>query len=212
MTIHQTEPLTRIRARNYALILEAAESVFARHGYRGGSLQMIADAACLPKANIVYYFGSKQNLYQTILTRIVKIWENGLDKITPDSDPAEALDSYIREKVEQSRRYGLASKIFSSEIIQGAPNLDESFWTELREWMDCRVSVIQSWIEQGRMASVNPRHLLFMIWSGTQQYADYSTQLEKLMPKDELNHSMYQEAADNLSAVILRGCGLTLQH
>ncbi len=212
MTIHQTEPLTRIRARNYALILEAAESVFARHGYRGGSLQMIADAACLPKANIVYYFGSKQNLYQTILTRIVNIWENGLDKITPNSDPAEALDSYIREKIEQSRRYGLASKIFSSEIIQGAPNLDESFWIELREWMDCRVSVIQSWIEQGRMASVNPRHLLFMIWSGTQQYADYSTQLEKLMPEDELNHSMYQEAANNLSEVILRGCGLTLQH
>lgn len=45
----------QIRQANEALILAAAERVFAGAG--------------LPKANLHYYFGSKQALYRTVLDR-----------------------------------------------------------------------------------------------------------------------------------------------
>ncbi len=206
----QVKPVTRAaqtRTRNQSLIIDAAESVFARHGYTGGSLKMIAEAANLPKANVVYYFGSKENLYQALLTRIVKIWELGLGDISSDSDPAVVLEQYIRKKVSQSRRYPLASKIFTSEIIQGAPHLDEIFWKELKHWLNNQVAIIQSWIDLEKMNSVDPKHLLFMIWSSTQHYADYSTQLGHLMPSEN-DELVFDDAANTLCNIILGGCGL----
>ena len=41
------------RDRIEQTILSAAEQVFSQHGYRGASLQAIADQAKLPKANIL---------------------------------------------------------------------------------------------------------------------------------------------------------------
>ena len=42
----------RIRAENERLILSAAEQVFAEAGYGGATMQLIADLAGLPKANL----------------------------------------------------------------------------------------------------------------------------------------------------------------
>ena len=52
------------RQANEARILQAAEHVFAGAGYAGATMAMIAELAGLPKANLHYYFGSKQDLYR----------------------------------------------------------------------------------------------------------------------------------------------------
>src|SRR3546814_3871367 len=54
-----------IRLRNRALILAAAEEVFATQGYRGATTAAIAQKAGLPKANVHYYFGTKATLYRS---------------------------------------------------------------------------------------------------------------------------------------------------
>src|SRR4051812_19574146 len=64
----------RIRRRNAAVILAAAEQVFAESGFAGASMARIAAAAGLPKANLHYYFGTKEQLYQTVLTGILELW------------------------------------------------------------------------------------------------------------------------------------------
>ncbi|MCP4820723.1 MAG: helix-turn-helix transcriptional regulator, partial [Shimia sp.] len=43
-----------------ALILSAAEKVFAEAGFGGATMQLIADMAGLPKANLHYYFPTKE--------------------------------------------------------------------------------------------------------------------------------------------------------
>ena len=55
----QTEterPRTRIQQRNRDLILEAALEVFSTHGFRGATLDQIANEAGLSKPNLLYYF------------------------------------------------------------------------------------------------------------------------------------------------------------
>ncbi|OZA01080.1 MAG: TetR family transcriptional regulator, partial [Rhodobacterales bacterium 17-64-5] len=55
---------TEIRQQNEALILQAAEKVFAEAGFGGATMQLIADMAGLPKANLHYYFATKEDLYR----------------------------------------------------------------------------------------------------------------------------------------------------
>ena len=165
----------KIREHNSQKILLAAEQEFVKHGYKGTSMQVIADAADLPKANVLYYFKSKGALYAAVLTDILERWNEVLDELSEDDDPAETLARYIEVKVDLSISFPSASKIFAMEIIQGAPHLQDHLRTDMRRWVKDKSRIIESWISQGKMASVDPEHLIFMIWSCTQHYADFET-------------------------------------
>ena len=68
-----------IRAQNETLILQAAEKVFAEAGFGGATMQLIADVAGLPKANLHYYFATKEELYRRVVQNIFE--KNGLNDI-----------------------------------------------------------------------------------------------------------------------------------
>ena len=62
------EPLGgRIRQVQRAHIIACAERVFADHSFGGATMNRIAEAASLPKANLHYYFGTKLLLYRAVL-------------------------------------------------------------------------------------------------------------------------------------------------
>jgi len=209
---HQTPTGTyrpgAIRDANLQAILEAAEAEFVRHGYRGASIQAIADRAGLPKANVQYYFQRKSYLYLSVLNRIVELWNRQFDQIRADDDPAEALDGFIRTKVRLAFEQPQASKLFAQEIIAGAPHLAQFIASDMRSWLEARERVIRSWIEEGRMAPVEPRLLIFLIWSSTQHYADFDAQVLPLLDRWAYDGELQNRVADFLSAQILRGCGL----
>ncbi|KAA3621731.1 MAG: TetR/AcrR family transcriptional regulator [Proteobacteria bacterium] len=198
----------RVRARNQKRILKAAEEEFDRHGFGGARMQRIADRAGLPKANIHYYYKNKLALYRAVLGDVVSLWNTAFDRIHADDDPAQALAAYIRAKMEYSRTHPAAARIFTGEIMRGAPYLGEYLRGDLREWISDRAEVIQRWIDTGRMDAVDPRHLIFLIWSATQHYADYGTQISAVYGKSNLSRHDYNAAADSLVTIILKGCGL----
>lgn len=199
-----------IRDRNFAIIIEAATSEFAGQGLKGARMQAIADRAGLPKGNVHYYFKTKQSLYIAVLDNIVDRWNNQFDHIKGDDDPAVALDLFIRNKVRFSFEDPIASKLFASEIIQGAPHLGRYLRSQMRPWFKDRATVIQSWINQGKMQSVDPTYLIFLIWSSTQHYADFETQISLIMSKPKFDENMLQDVSNFLSRMILTGCGLAL--
>lgn len=198
----------RIRDRNLANIITAAEEEFVRHGYTGTSIQAVADRAGIPKANVHYYFKRKSNLYIAVIEKQVKLWNDLLDEVSVDDDPATVLDGFIRKKVELSYTHPRASKLFAMEVIQGAPHLKDYMRTQMRQWVRDKVSVMETWMEQGRMARVDPVYLIFLIWSSTQHYADFDIQVLTILNRAEYEPDMIHGIADFLSQMILRGCGL----
>ena len=199
----------KIRELNSQKILHAAEVEFVKHGYKGTSMQSISDAAGLPKANLHYYFTNKAKLYNAVLADIVQRWNEVLADITVEDDPAETLEFYIRTKVDLAIRYPNASKIFATEVIQGAPNVKAYLKTELRTWLKAKTKIIETWIEQGKMAKVDPEHLFFMIWSTTQHYADFEAQILTITNKLEYEAEDIERISRFLCHMILTGCGLT---
>lgn len=197
-----------IRDRRFSAILEAAMEEFSGLGYKATSVRAIADRAGVAKANVHYYFHSKENLYSEVLNHIIQLWNASFDEIQPDEEPAIALNRLIRAKVALSYTHASASRLFANEIIHGATHLDWYLKTELRQWVREKSSIIQSWIDAGKMDPVDPVQLIFLIWSSTQHYADFETQVLTIMNRAEYEPDMVENIADFLSQVILKGCGL----
>lgn len=203
-------PLRRqdIRQQNERLILQAAEKVFAEAGFGGATMQLIADMAGLPKANLHYYFATKEDLYRRVVRDIFEIWLHAADAFDAAPGPAEGIAAYIDAKMEISRRHPFGSKVWASEVMHGAPVIQDYLETTLRDWTEGRVAVIRRWIDAGQMAPVDPRHLLYMLWATTQHYADFGHQIETLNGGKPLSDRQWAEAKASVKAIILRGIGV----
>ena len=68
--------------------------------------------------------------------------------------------------------------------------------------------MINSWIAQGKMDPVDPFYLIFMIWGSTQHYADFEVQVKTVLAKSRLTAADFDDIADNLTHIILKGCGI----
>jgi len=197
-----------VRKKNEQLILQAAKQEFVINGFKGTSIKSIAQRAAIPRANIHYYFKNKAEIYRRLLDNILTTWNSQFDTLSIDQDPREALTAYIRSKVLYSKQEPEASRIFASELIHGAPMLADYFSSEFKSWMKEKVSVIEYWINNKLMDDVNPRHLLFLIWSSTQHYADFNVQVLAGLDKPELTDKDYEDVTEFLTDVILKGCGV----
>jgi TetR/AcrR family transcriptional regulator len=114
---------TRIQLRNEERILDAAQEVFATYGYHGATIDEVADRAGISKPNLHYYFKRKRDLYLAVLRRTLEIWLVPLGELDRTGDPAAEIGNYIAQKVQLSRRFPAASRVFANEIVQGAPFL-----------------------------------------------------------------------------------------
>lgn len=196
------------RKANEAAILQAAENVFAEYGFSGATTGRIAEEAGIPKANVHYYFPTKEALYRRVIDHIFTIWLEAADSFDENDDPAAALTSYIHSKMDISRAHPKGSKVWANEIIQRAPMIQDYLETTLSEWTDTRIAAIQKWIDAGKIKPVEPRYLMYMIWAATQHYADFGHQISTLNGGGELTARQWESAKKTVTAIILRGIGL----
>lgn len=181
-------PRTRIQERNRATILEAALEVFSRHGFRGSTLDQIAQEAGLSKPNLLYYFPSKEAIHTELLSGLMENWLEPLKALKDDGDPVEEIIAYVLRKLDMARDLPRESRLFANEIVQGAPRIHDQIEGPLKALVDEKAEVLRGWIAAGRLADVNPYHLIFSIWSTTQHYADFDTQVRAILTPREDEH------------------------
>jgi TetR/AcrR family transcriptional regulator len=191
------------REESEARILAAAQEVFAETGFSGATTALIAERAGLPKANVHYYFGTKEGLYRTVLERILEAWLASGDEIRPDADPREAFTAYIAAKIEASRMQPFASKVFANEILHGAPQLADYLRRHVRSWVEAKARVLDQWAKRGLMRPVEAEHLFFVIWAATQTYADFEAQMRAVLGRDKLRPSDYRAGAELITRMVL---------
>ncbi len=173
---------SRIQLRNRKRILDAALDVFSQHGYRGATLDQLAEVSGLSKPNILYYFDGKEEIHVTLLNELMETWLDPLHKINPNGEPLDELMRYVHRKLDMSFEYPRESRLFANEILQGAPRMGPHLESGLKPLVEETASIIQSWVDAGRLAPVDPYHLVFSIWATTQHYADFDAQVQVLMP------------------------------
>lgn len=184
-------PRTRIQARNREAILTAALAEFSQHGYAGVTIDRIAAAAGLSKPNVLYYFASKAAIHRTLLDGLLDLWLAPLRDMDPAGEPIAEIMGYMHRKLALSERYPRESRLFANEIMQGAPHLGEVLSGDLAALVADRAQVIAGWAAAGRIAPVDPHHLIFSIWALTQHYADFEPQVRAVLGP---GHDPYAEA------------------
>lgn len=176
---------SRIQQRNRYRILDAALDVFSAYGYRGATLDQIAEAAGLSKPNILYYFSGKEEIHVTLLSQLMETWLDPLVDMDAAGDPEHEILAYVQRKLDMARELPRESRLFANEILQGAPRMEPHLTADLKPLFDEKCAVIRDWSEAGKIAQVDPRHLIFSIWATTQHYADFAAQIDVLIGKDD---------------------------
>ncbi|UVV67873.1 HTH-type transcriptional regulator RutR [Brucella anthropi] len=205
MSNDKSEGATRIQGINRRLILDAALEVFSAYGFRGSTVDQIAEKAGMSKPNLLYYFPRKQNIYVTVLEDTLATWLEPFEHINPDGDPLEELRRYIAVKLEMSAKKPEASRLFANEILHGAPAISDFLKGHLKQLVDEKAAVIHRWIAEKRLAPVDPYHLIFTIWAVTQHYSDFSVQVGAVLGRRSEEAGFYDETAKAVSAIILNG-------
>lgn len=176
-----TRPRTRIQERNIRAILDAALDVFSQFGFRGATLDLIAKAAGLSKPNLLYYFSSKEAIHMALLSDLLDSWLDPLRALDADGDPIAEILGYALRKLDMARDLPRESRLFANEIVQGAPHILGMITGPLRDLVDEKASLIKGWADKGKIASVEPYHLIFSIWATTQHYADFDVQVRGIL-------------------------------
>ena len=198
-------PLTRIQREKRDVILQAALDVFSVNGFRGSTIDQIADAAGMSKPNLLYYFPRKEAIHQRLIAKLLDMWLAPLREMKADGDPIPEIRSYIRRKLEMARDFPRESRLFANEMLQGAPATFEMLEGDLKALVDEKAKVIEAWMDAGKLVRTDPYHLIFSIWATTQHYADFDVQVRAVLGKDRGGEGRFEDAARFLEGLYMHG-------
>ena len=85
--VGKIRPLTRIQREKQDVILEAALDIFSLHGFRGATIDQIAEAAGMSKPNLLYYFPKKDEIHKRLIGQLLDMWLAPLREMDADGDP-----------------------------------------------------------------------------------------------------------------------------
>ena len=205
-------PATRGRSRKYtqvmAVIYQAAVEVFASEGLNGASTQAIADRAGLSKAQLHYYIDSKEALYRQVLQDVVDAWIAVFGFADEAFGPRRVLGDLIRRKMVFSFDHPLRSRIFTIEVMRGAPILRSMMDAQSSRRTEQAAAVIQNWMHQGLMRPADPLLLLFHIWAVTQFYADHALQVAYFRGEVKNDEKDREHLISQVTDFVLLGAGV----
>ncbi len=198
---------TKKSTRRKLQILDNAVSEFAKNGLKGTSVNAIALRSGLSKAQLYYYFPTKETLYELTLIHIIHIWQDLFKIENADDSPKKFLRTYIKRKMRLSFEHPEIVQLFSNEIAQGAPFL-KKHWHLSKIQFDTGVQKINEWIEKGLMDPVDPKLLQLTIWGVTQFYGLHAAQVRFLMGSEEKSRFDFEHFTQEATNLILKGCGI----
>jgi TetR/AcrR family transcriptional regulator len=196
---------TRIQEEKEELILEAALDVFSVSGFRGSTIDQIAEVAGMSKPNLLYYFRTKEAMHRALIDRVLYNWLEPLRAFDAEGNPESEIRSYIRRKLEMARDFPRESRLFANEMLQGAPHVLDMLKGPLKELVDEKAAVIRTWTKSGKIAPCDPYHLIFSIWSTTQHYADFDVQVRAVLGEEHSGDGRFEDAARFLERLFIGG-------
>ncbi|MEN0108185.1 MAG: TetR/AcrR family transcriptional regulator [Pseudomonas sp.] len=189
-------------------ILQAASEVFAEQGFAAAKVQSIATRAGLPKANVLYHFKSKDNLYSQVLARVTGPYLEACRAFEPQEQPLEALTRHIRALSRLFQEQPFGAKVLMTELAAGATRLSAEHVERWRTQARQSVARLGEWIDLGLLAPADPQHVLMQLWAMAQACINLGWQMPRVIGKPSLQASDHA-AFEGTVQLLLRGLLVT---
>jgi TetR/AcrR family transcriptional regulator len=148
--------------RTREAILGAAEQIFARCGFDATTMSAIGEAAALSRSTAAYFFGSKSNLYDAVLARVIERARTAMLTAYANTGQTSSVDDAVASYVAVLLDF-LASDYAFLRLIQREALLDASRVAELfGEPVD---DALEALSPAARRAGVSPQRLLLEVIS-----------------------------------------------
>jgi TetR/AcrR family transcriptional regulator len=190
--------------RKQEAILAEAERQFARYGFEGVSLDSIAAVLDLSRQNLLYHWPSKEDLYRAVLDSVMGEWMANMSAIAEADEPAAAIQTYVAVKLRFSRERASGNAVFTREIMAGAPRYQDVLKAQVMPLLHADVARFERWASEGLIRRVDFTHLMFLLWSSTQAYADLGPQFSLFMGKPALDDEDFERARVLITGLIWR--------
>jgi TetR/AcrR family transcriptional regulator len=212
MDNHVTDSARR-RDKLESAILAAATRLFAECGFEGTTIAAVAERTGISKQNLLYYFATKNSLYQRVLDDVLDDWLERMANLAQLADrggePADVLRAYVAAKLRFSREQPWASRVYAMEVIGGAKFYGEQIRARVVPLLRRDIEVFERWMADGRIARVDATHLLFALWAMTQSYADFAAQMALVLDKPELTGADFEDAERLIGDLVVRAVAST---
>jgi AcrR family transcriptional regulator len=117
--------------RSRESILDAAETIFARQGFDGTSLQEVGQAAGVSRSTPAYFFGNKNDLYEAVLARVVERAQTTMlgahAEIDPSKPPEDAVARYVGAFLDLLAHDQAYLRLIQREALAGASRVASLF-------------------------------------------------------------------------------------
>lgn len=191
------------RLRKEALIREQAQAHFARFGFDGASLENIAADAGMSRHSLLYYYPSKEALYRSVLDEVLAAWLANMSDLSAADDPYTAVQAYIEAKMRLTQQRPQGVRVFTQEVLAGAPRYAGVLAQRVVPSLQADVARFERWAAQGLIARLDFTHLMFLVWSMTQSYADHEAQFALYLGKARLEAPDYERGTELMVRMVL---------
>ena len=131
---HCKKAFEKIAAEKQARILDAGTAEFAAKGFPGANINTIAKKAGISIGAMYNYFGSKDDLFLTIIDRAHAILEKVIGEVEQaDTDIFESIEKLLRAAQAYTKQYPELTQIYLDMTSEGLSHLSRQLSGQMRQ-------------------------------------------------------------------------------
>lgn len=182
-------------------ILKAAQQLFAERGFWGTSVQDIADRAQVNKAMLFYYFKSKENLYFTLLDRIltgvIATLKRQIETQTVPGEKLKSLFDLYGDLATEPQHFDLF-KILFQDIMGPCDRVKDSIKEHIGQVNSLVEDVIAQGISTGEFRDADPHLTALSIMGIMYVFARHRIMIGDTFAGKDVSLFMYQIIMDGI--------------
>jgi AcrR family transcriptional regulator len=154
-------------------ILRAAARLYALQGYTGTSMREVADAAAVTKPLVYYHFGSKEQLFSTLLREAIAACRTSAQRaLLEETNARDRLRAMLRAQFAQARQMPEVVA-FAHEVMSmpGLLPLGFDYRAEGRELFEIYIGLVEDGQRRGEFRAVEARAVVMMAVATVAMYA-----------------------------------------
>lgn len=152
--------------------LDTAEALFAERGFYGTSIAAIGNELGLTKQALLHHFGSKENLYGSVLNRISARFGDLSDADTESvAEPIAALKTYLLQILASAVKHPYQTRLLMRELLDNNQRAETAGKWFLKPFLEHLISLLQAIPKWQRASEMQALALIYQLLGAINYYA-----------------------------------------